>query len=646
MSHSSDKNKQPINMDELDQMINDSIKEPEATIPRPSLGDATEGPSSPGSNPGPESQSSPGPTSPGARPGTEPESPNDKRPSEEDPDPSDPKRLKQENIEMELERAIETHNKEMENHKQDDNSGDHQPDPTRKTVIHQGISIPADSELLNSHSAFTAYSELSSHMPPLPATTNNHLASLPLAITAAEYLPPRIQLLVNTLPVLDNLATQILRTFTSLPYQQIIDLVSSAETSQGAVFTDLTSLFEFTKRLYSEDDPFLSVTHIAPGIWRDNERAPAFFKSREQSIESTLRKVNLSTFLLATLGVIEVGFFYLNELFLNIFCPLNNLDPENSLSNNNENNSRIQGSSEHPVGDKIGKLLKPQAILLLDLKTQAYISAVEAGERSREEILGDIFPNDLEQILLEKRDVRTLSPTEHDFIERCRGRKNTLLNYPDNSTLSEDYEWFQFLKSIFDFISKNMVFLIWGSKKKPLSTFHTNLNAMSDFRTETHTPQRSPTFDSSNNNEKENGSQSEKPGSPEYSDGLLPSEILEQQLHGGMANKSANRLSNRRPWTREEEKALRHALELKGPHWSSILELFGAGGKISEALKNRTQVQLKDKARNWKRFFLKSDLPVPQYLQNVTGDIDSEKMRRAKRNAAAPVPDLPKPNEL
>lgn len=58
-----------------------------------------------------------------------------------------------------------------------------------------------------------------------------------------------------------------------------------------------------------------------------------------------------------------------------------------------------------------------------------------------------------------------------------------------------------------------------------------------------------------------------------------------------------------------------------GPHWSQILALYGKGGTIGEQLKDRNQVQLKDKARNLKLFFLKSATTVPVHLQAVTGDL-------------------------
>lgn len=497
------------------------------------------------------------------------------------------------------------------------------------TVLHQGITVPANSELLNTNSAFSAYNEISNQLPQVSAMSNIHLSALPLPIIAADYLPPRVQLLVNSLPTLDNLSTQLLRIFTVEPYQRIIDLVSAPDTPQGAIFRDLTSLFEITKKLYSEDEPFLSVEHLAPGIWKEGDKTPNVLKNREQSIESTLRKVNLSTFLLATLGVIEVGFFFLNESFLSIFCPLNNLDPDNSLSNMNGNNLSLQSNGNTTVGgDKIGKLLKPQSILYLDLKTQAYISAIEAGERSREEILNDIFPDNLSEILMIKRATKLLNPIENDFLERCKSRKLILLNYNDDSDLSEEYEWVEFLKNLFEFINKNITFLIWGRKAKPSKESGSEIPA----------PDANHNNNNNNNNNTDNTNNNIRTEN-EVSNNLLPSDIREQQLQISNPTPSGNRLSNRRPWTKEEEKALRHALELKGPHWSSILESFGAGGKISEALKNRNAVQLKDKARNWKMFFLKSGLPVPDYLTKVTGDLErDDKLKRARKNAAAPIP--------
>lgn len=73
---------------------------------------------------------------------------------------------------------------------------------------------------------------------------------------------------------------------------------------------------------------------------------------------------------------------------------------------------------------------------------------------------------------------------------------------------------------------------------------------------------------------------------------------------------------------------------VKGPHWSQILAMFGPGGTINEILKDRNQVQLKDKARNLKLFFLKSGIEVPYYLQCVTGELKTRAPAQAAKHEA------------
>lgn len=73
---------------------------------------------------------------------------------------------------------------------------------------------------------------------------------------------------------------------------------------------------------------------------------------------------------------------------------------------------------------------------------------------------------------------------------------------------------------------------------------------------------------------------------------------------------------------------------VRGPHWSQILAMFGPGGTVNESLKDRNQVQLKDKARNLKLFFLKGSIEVPYYLKYVTGDLKSRAPAQASKNEA------------
>ncbi|KAF4973056.1 hypothetical protein FSARC_554 [Fusarium sarcochroum] len=120
-----------------------------------------------------------------------------------------------------------------------------------------------------------------------------------------------------------------------------------------------------------------------------------------------------------------------------------------------------------------------------------------------------------------------------------------------------------------------------------------------------------------------------------------PSAILYDKARQAALSKTSSHTrregvhSTRRPWTQDEEKALMAGLDMvKGPHWSQILGLFGQNGTMSDILKDRTQVQLKDKARNLKLFFLKTNSEMPFYLQAVTGELKTRAPTQAARKEA------------
>ena len=66
---------------------------------------------------------------------------------------------------------------------------------------------------------------------------------------------------------------------------------------------------------------------------------------------------------------------------------------------------------------------------------------------------------------------------------------------------------------------------------------------------------------------------------------------------------------------------LRHLLTSLSSTRSQILSLYGRGGSVSEVLKDRNQIQLKDKARNLKLWYLKMGNEVPACLRGVTGEL-------------------------
>jgi hypothetical protein len=89
--------------------------------------------------------------------------------------------------------------------------------------------------------------------------------------------------------------------------------------------------------------------------------------------------------------------------------------------------------------------------------------------------------------------------------------------------------------------------------------------------------------------------------------------------------------STRRVWSPTEESVLLSGLaSVGGPHWTKILALHGIDGTESDVLKDRTQVQLKDKARNLKLAFMKTGQEIPEALKNVTGDLEKRRVKRKR----------------
>ncbi|KAK9369364.1 telomere repeat binding factor-domain-containing protein [Lipomyces kononenkoae] len=415
---------------------------------------------------------------------------------------------------------------------------------------------------------------------------------------------PSMQLKIQSMPILDNLSSQILTTLGRGTYQDTFNIVTQPESDQGQAYRTLTSLFDQTKKLYTHG-AFLS--------------ASALGFSKSPRYRSIIRKANLATFISSVFGSTEVGFFHLNEYFFDSFVP--------------------DGS----------RLLKSQGALYLDLKTQAFISAMGQGERSKEEILDDLFPDDLERLLATRRPgARTLTPSEHDFIARCKSRKEILAATDSAENLSEKYVWQDFLKDVSEYVSKNYQTLTvvppmpTQKRAKRASVPDTNIaNFASD-----NVVHASPVVPATVQQQITDPTGTLDSGLPlDPTVNTVPPDDYEASReasgptsHAARTKSARNRALNngstrRRPWTKEEETALMQGLdEVKGPRWSQILEMYGPGGRISEVLKDRNQVQLKDKARNLKLFFLKSGLQVPYYLKFVTGELKS---RGGKRQQSA-----------
>ncbi|CAL5870961.1 uncharacterized protein PFLUO_LOCUS5203 [Penicillium psychrofluorescens] len=538
------------------------------------------------------------------------------------------------------------------------------------------------------------------------------------------FLKANSHLKIQSLPILDNLSTQILSFLAKNTYQDLAAMVSEPDSENGQAYATMRSLFDHTKRVYTVRHSFL---------------LPSDIEITDPSQVDIIRKANMASFVSSIFGSQEVGFHELNEHFLDVFVP--------------------EG----------GRLLKVQGALYLELKTQTFISAMNTKDRTRTELLYQLFPDDMDQRLLARRPgTRQLAPSEVDFVNRATSRRDILLGDVNNEealrALPDKYHWEDFLRDLSSYIAKNFDAINTQQGKKvvkgrqPSSSngdaqesptyqgqFSANQqvevpvdkNMHSDLvaraaraaqialqghrlqrsqqqqqqqtqpqasQTPTQTqpqqasqpasqhespylqgytaaqqpspasqhfqhsptppggyPQQQPsnqlTFQQSPlqanfqqyqpnaataMQARQNGMSNHgyMPGIPHYTQSQ-PTQVLYERARMAASAKSspASRRtglpSQRRPWTMDEENALMAGLDrVKGPHWSQILAMFGPGGTISEALKDRNQVQLKDKARNLKLFFLKSGIEVPYYLKFVTGELKTRApLQAAKREA-------------
>jgi hypothetical protein len=150
----------------------------------------------------------------------------------------------------------------------------------------------------------------------------------------------------------------------------------------------------------------------------------------ESSQVDIIRKANLASFVSSIFGSQEIGFSELNEHFLDVFVP--------------------EG----------GRLLKVQGALYLELKTQAFIAAMNSKTRTRTQLLCELFPDDMEQRLLGRRPgTKQLAPSETDFVNRLSSRRDILLNDINNEdalkALPDKYHWEHFLRDLSSYIAKN-----------------------------------------------------------------------------------------------------------------------------------------------------------------------------------------------
>jgi hypothetical protein len=339
---------------------------------------------------------------------------------------------------------------------------------------------------------------------------------------------------IETLDLTSSQATQLIITIAKYSFSQIQDLMRNSDDEDSQAYNTLKNLFDQTRKVYSRDTAFIDAIAIQ------------LFQPTQQEI---VRKANIATFISSILGAHDVSFFHLNEYFLETFVPLGH------------------------------RLLKWQGAVFLELKTQAYISALMNSDTSPDRMLDDLFPHDLDaQILTRHPDAPSLSPSEQDFIDRCRSRRSYLLVDPSShdafGQLAKRYQWSDFVREFAASVNKNVDSIIStpsrahqqmlaskipinDRKSQPLQDNLTILSSQPPNRT--------------------------SPPSSTHGQGQSP--LPAAKLSGGQASTSTSSPSastTRQPWTKPEEDALLAGLgRVSGPHWSQILALSGRGGTVT-----------------------------------------------------------------
>lgn len=180
-------------------------------------------------------------------------------------------------------------------------------------------------------------------------------------------------------------STQILSTLTQETWSVTVRTAQNPDSELGQAYTTLKSLFDQTKKLYSQKDPFLS----ADGL-----------NIKEPEHRATIRMTNLATFASSVFSGGLVGFYELNDHFIETFT----LDGE-------------------PLSQEAGDLF-------LSLKTQMFLSAVgqEEQERTKEDILEDFFPSILDKYLMSRHPGVDLAESEKLFLLASLERRDYLMN--------------------------------------------------------------------------------------------------------------------------------------------------------------------------------------------------------------------------
>lgn len=468
---------------------------------------------------------------------------------------------------------------------------------------------------------------------------------------------------------------QILSKLANSSYQEVLAMTRERDSELGQEYNTVRSLFEHTKRVYTVRSSFLS---------------PAELGLNEPEQVNILRKANLATFVATLFAGQEIGFAELNDFFLDIFVPEHGklLKAQGSLFLDLKTQAFIS-SVDFPGRSNTELLytLFPEDIDRRILARRPGARSLAPSEQdfvkraaSRRDILSadlkkpqaaqalqvkyhwDDFLRDVSIYLSKNSDSLNIPQKHHLPAPRNLNGDNkaamqqgfqnnfSVMPVPAPETPSipvkqDDFAARAARAAQIALQGHNISIPAPGPLQHhaqvpvpspPISQPFIHINTNFQQYTPPNQSAHPPT-----SRQNQTASFGSVPVLP-HATQSAPTQVLYERARQATTTKSASPsahragiLSQRRPWTTEEENALMAGLDrVRGPHWSQILAMFGPGGTINESLKDRNQVQLKDKARNLKLFFLKSGIEVPYYLKYVTGDLKSRAPGQASKHEA------------
>ncbi|RMD43610.1 hypothetical protein DV735_g1562, partial [Chaetothyriales sp. CBS 134920] len=223
---------------------------------------------------------------------------------------------------------------------------------------------------------------------------------------------PSHQTRLDNLPVLSSLAGQLLTALAKMPPGEGLTLIRNLHLPNYQEYRTIRSLLDPVLSLYRTGPSFLIHTQLG--------------MTTASQIE-ILRKANQALWL-ASIFTAEVGLRDMNQSFLFVFVP------------------------------EQGKLAKNQGNILLELKTQAFITAHRLRAADPRVVLADLFSNDMDQQIMSRRSGgQPLAPSEQEFLKRLGARRDTLDEHIRLDKLDElelRYSWAEFSKEISNYIYK------------------------------------------------------------------------------------------------------------------------------------------------------------------------------------------------